>query len=257
MNPLVNFAGKVAIVTGGTRGIGLATAKILGQAGARVVISSRKPASAQEALAALRELRIEAVNVTGHAANPEDCERLVATALAAFGRLDTVVANAAVNPVFDPLTGISDEAWSKTLDTNVRGPLYLARAALPRLPNGSGSMVVVSSINAQLGVPNSGAYGVSKAALEQMTRQLAVEWGSKGIRINAVSPGTTRTDMIRALVSQPGFVAAVEGRTPLRRIGEPEDVGAVIAFLASNAARHVTGQVVTVDGGETIARSTS
>jgi NAD(P)-dependent dehydrogenase (short-subunit alcohol dehydrogenase family) len=127
---------------------------------------------------------------------------------------------------------------------------------LPALAVQGGGFVFVSSINARFGVPRSGAYGISKAALEQLTRQLAVEWGSLNVRVNAVAPGTTRTDMIRALVEDADFVRAVESRTPMRRIGEPDDVAAAIVFLASAAARHITGQVLTVDGGETIMRGT-
>src|SRR5262249_37267101 len=136
----------------------------------------------------------------------------------------------------------------------VRGPIHLAREAHEQLAAHRGSMVLVSSINAHLGIAGAGCYGVSKAALEQMTRQLAVEWGVQGIRVNAVAPGTTRTDMIRALTARPGFIDKVTKAAPLQRLGEAEDVAAAIVFLASSAAKHITGQVLTVDGGETIAR---
>lgn len=254
MQPLISFTGKVAIVTGGTRGIGFATAAALGACGASVVVSGRKEAACSAAVERLLELQIDAMALTAHAGKANDCKRLVEATLARFGRLDVVIANAGVNPVFDPLIKVSDEAWSKVFDTNIRGPVHLAREAFEHLAQNQGSMVLVSSINARVGIAGAGCYGVSKAALEQLTRQLAVEWGPKGIRVNAVAPSTTRTDMIRALAARPGFIESVTRASPLQRIGEAEDVAAAIVFLASGAARHITGQVLTVDGGETIAR---
>lgn len=251
---MISFAGKVAIVTGGTRGIGFATAAMLGSCGARVVVSSRKEVACSAALERLHELQIDAMALAAHAGNAQDCKRLVAATIERFGRLDVVIANAGVNPVFDHLINVSDEAWTKVLDTNVRGPVHLAREAFEHLAQTQGAMVLLSSINARLGIAGAGGYGLSKAALEQMARQLAVEWGPRGIRVNAVAPGTTRTDMIRALTARAGFIESVEAASPLHRIGEPEDVAAAIVFLASSAARHITGQVLTVDGGETIAR---
>jgi NAD(P)-dependent dehydrogenase (short-subunit alcohol dehydrogenase family) len=254
MQPLISFAGKVAIITGGTRGIGFATAEMLGRCGARVVVSGRKEAACSAAAQRLQDQQIEAVALAAHAGKPDDSKRLVEAALKRFGRLDVVIANAGVNPVFDPLIDVSDEAWSKVMDTNVRGPVHLARAAVEHLVKNQGAMVLVSSVNARWGVVGAGCYGVSKAALEQLTRQLAVEWGPRGVRVNAVAPSTTRTDMIRALAARPGYLESVTKAAPLQRIGEPEDVAAAIVFLASSAARHITGQVLTVDGGETIAR---
>ncbi len=250
---MISLHGKVAIITGATRGIGLATARMFALQGAAVVVSSRK---AEACAAVAAEIGNGAIAVPANAGRLEDCARLVAETVSHFGRLDIVVANAGVNPVFSPVSEVAEESWAKVIDTNLSGPWRLAKLALPVVARQSGAMVVVSSVNAQFGVPNSGAYGISKAALEQLTRQLAVEWGAQGVRVNAVAPGTTRTDMIRALAADARFVAAVEARTPLRRIGEPEDVAAAIAFLASDAARHVTGQVLTVDGGETILRGT-
>ncbi|MCB5946118.1 SDR family NAD(P)-dependent oxidoreductase, partial [Acidocella sp. KAb 2-4] len=187
----------------------------------------------------------------------EECRRLIEETLARCGRLDAVVANAGINPVFSPVSELEPASWDKVISTNLTGAWHLARHTLPAIAaQGAGSMVFVSSINAHFGVPRSGAYGVSKAALEQLTRQLAVEWGPRNVWINAVAPGTTRTDMIRALTEDAAFVRDVQARTPMRRLGEPENVAAAIVFLASAAARHITGQVLTVDGGETILRGT-
>lgn len=253
--PTGPMAGKVAVVTGGTRGIGLATVRLLARQGARVALSSRKAEACAAVEQALRDEGHDCIAVPGHAASEGDVARLVETAVATFGGIDILIANAATNPVFDPLTDLTDASWTKVMDMNVGGPLRLARHGLPHVAaRGGGAMVCVSSINARLGFKGSGVYGVSKAALEQMVRQLAVEWGDKGVRVNGVAPGTTATDMIRALLDKPGFLDNVTGGTALRRIGEPEDIAEVIAFMASDGARHVTGQTLVVDGGQTITR---
>jgi NAD(P)-dependent dehydrogenase (short-subunit alcohol dehydrogenase family) len=247
------FAGKVAIITGSTRGIGLATARLLAVSGGRVVISSRKPEACAAVAAEFAAAGYQALAVPAHAGREDDVAKLVDRAVTHFGRLDVVVANAGTNPVFDPLTDLPETSWARIMETNLSGPWRLARHALPHIADGGGgAMVLVSSVNARFGIAGSGAYGISKAALEQMTRQLAVEWGPRNVRINAVAPGTVRTDMVRALVERPGFLDGVLRATPLRRIAEPDDVAAAILFLAG--ARHVTGQVLTVDGGQTINR---
>ncbi len=249
------FAGKVALVTGSTRGIGLAAARLFAAGGASVVISSRKPEACAVAAAAITAAGGHAIAIPAHVGRAPDCAHLVEETQNRLGRLDIAIANAAVNPVFSPVSNLAEESWDKVIATNLTGAWHLARFALPAIARQhGGAMVFISSINGRFGIPNSGAYGISKAAVEQLTRQLAVEWGSQNVRVNAVAPGTTRTDMIRALTANPAFIEAVESRTPLRRIADPEDIAAAIAFLASTAARHITGQVLTVDGGETILR---
>ena len=248
------FSGKVAIVTGGTRGIGLATVEYLARHGASVAFSSRKVDVCEQVEARLKAEGLSCIAVPGHAAVEADVVRLVDATVAAFGGIDIVVANAGINPVFDPATEVADAVWNKVMDTNVAGPLRLARHALPHVAGRGGAMVCVSSVNARVGMAGSGAYGVSKAALEQLVRLLAVEWGPKGVRINGVAPGTTATDMIRSLRDVPAFMDKIVQGTPLRRIADPADVAAVIAFMGSDAARHVTGQTLVVDGGQTITR---
>lgn len=249
-----SLEGRVAIITGSTRGIGRAAAAIMARLGARVVISSRKADACAAVCSDIVGLGYDAIAVPAHAAREEDVVRLVQTTLDRFGRIDIVVANAGINPTFDPLTDLAEENFQRIMDMNLSGPLRLARHALIHVAKQGGAMVMTSSVNAQVGMKGSGAYGISKAALEAMTRQLAVEWGGRGVRVNAVAPGTTATDMVRALADRPGFIDGVLGTTPIGRIAEPEDVANVIAFLASDAARHMTGQVLTVDGGQSILR---
>lgn len=252
-NPF-SLAGRVAIITGSTRGIGRAAAEVMARLGARLVISSRKADVCAAVRQEFADRGYDVIAVPGHAGREQDVARLVQSALDHFGRIDIVVANAGINPSFDPLTDLPDESFQRIMDMNLSGPLRLARHALPHVAKQGGAMVMTSSVNSQVGMKGSGAYGISKAALEAMTRQLAVEWGGRGVRINAVAPGTTATAMVRALTDRPGYMDGIIGTTPLGRIADPEDVAGVIAFLASDAARHMTGQVLTVDGGQTILR---
>jgi dehydrogenase/reductase SDR family member 4 len=254
MTPGLDFSGKTAIVTGSTRGIGLATATLLAELGAKVVITSRKAAACDEIAARLVQRGHTAVAVPAHAASETDLARLVANSIDQLGTIDVVIGNAAINPSFEALTDLPEQSWAKIIDTNLSGALRLARSALPLLADTQGTMVLVSSVNASFGMAGSGAYGISKAAIEQMVRQLAVEWGPRGVRVNAVSPGTTETDMVRELIKHPGFIDHIRGSTPLGRIGQPDDIANVAAFLASDLARHVTGQCLVVDGGQSITR---
>ncbi|HEX4293238.1 MAG TPA: SDR family oxidoreductase [Rhizomicrobium sp.] len=251
MNDSFRLDGKVAIVTGSTRGIGLATARLLGQHGAKIAIASRKPEACEAVHNAFSGEGLQSVPIPTHVGVASDIDRLVERTLAAFGRIDVVVANAAINPVSAPMDALPVTSWDKILETNVRSAWLLARTALPAMvAQGGGSVVFVSSTASLMGVPNQGGYAVSKAALNHLARQLAVEWGPKNVRVNVVAPGTTNTDMIRALAAGSDFVAHTISTTPLRRIGEPVDVAATIAFLASEASRQITGQVLVVDGGQ-------
>lgn len=252
-NPAFSLDGRVALITGSSRGIGYAAARAIALAGGRVMLMARKLEGCAQAARMLRAEGFDAAASAGHAARDEDIRRVVSETLDRFGRLDLLVANAAINPTFDPLADLSDESLQRVMDTNVAGPLRLARHGLPHLPAG-GAMVLVSSVNAGVGFRSGSAYGMSKAALEAMARQLAVEWAEKGIRVNAVRPGATATDMVRKLMEREGYMENVMATTPLRRIAEPEDIGNVIAFLLSDAARHMTGQVLTIDGGQSILR---
>lgn len=252
--PMFRLDGKVAVITGATRGIGLATARLLGAAGARLAISSRKQDACAATCASLRAEGIEVVSAAGHVGHDEDRRRLIDTAMQTWGQLDIVVANAAVNPVFAPLEMLAPEMWDKIIDTNLTSPWRLSQLALPLIAQqGGGTMVMLSSLAGLVAAPGSGAYAVSKAGENHLARQLAAEWGPRGVRVNVVAPGTTRTDMIRALSAVPGALDATIAATPLRRIGEPENIAATILFLVSDAGRHLTGQVLVVDGGHSLA----
>ena len=242
------LAGKVAIVTGSTRGIGRATAEAFARAGAKVAISSRKPEACEAVCTEMRAAGHDVLAAPAHVGKAEDIERLVAATTARFGRLDVVVCNAAVNPVFAELQDITEETWAKVMETNVTSVWRMAKAAFPIMAaQGGGSMVLLSSTASLVGTVTEGPYAVSKAAENHLARQLAVQWGPKNIRVNTIAPGVTRTDMIRN--HDPKMIARVLEQTPLRRMGEPEDIAAIALFFASDASRHLTGQLLVADGG--------
>lgn len=254
MNPaLFGMTGKVALITGSSRGIGRAIAEAFAEAGAGVVVSGRKQDACDRAARAIRSRGAEAVAIACNVSDPEAIERLVAGAVERLGPIDVLVGNAAANPYFGPLLGIEDGTWDKVMDTNVRSNLRLCKRVIPGMAErGGGAVILVSSIAAFKGDAALGAYAVSKAAEIQLVRSLAVEWGRAGVRVNAIAPGLVRTDFARALWEDEARRAARERVTPLRRIGEPEDVAGAAVFLASRAGAYVTGQCIVVDGGVTI-----
>lgn len=254
MSDLFSLDGKVAVITGSTRGIGLAIARAMVEAGARVVISSRKAAACEEVADAIRQRGGEAEAVACNISEPDDLENLVERARARFGRIDILVPNAASNPIYGPMAASDDAAFDKIMGNNVRSTLALANLVLPEMAaRGDGAIVIVSSIAGLRGSRNLGLYAISKAADFQLARNLAVEWSGRGIRINCIAPGLIRTDFARALWEDERNRKLVERLTPAGRIGEPEDIAGIAVFLASPAARFVTGQTVVADGGVTIA----
>lgn len=257
MHPLFDLTGKVALVTGSSRGIGKSIAQEYAKVGAKVVISSRK----QDACDAVRDEIVaaggEAISVPCNIGRKEDLERLVAATMAQWGRIDVLVANAAINPVYGPLSTVTDEAWDKIMGTNLRSTWQLCNMVMPQMAErGEGSVIVLSSIAGLRGNPVIGAYGVSKAAEAALVRNLAVEYGPRNVRVNAIAPGIIETDFAKALTDSPDIAKAVQKRAPLGRFGKPVEIAGVALMLGCDAGRFVTGQLIVADGGATIADPT-
>ena len=251
---LFDLSNKVAIVTGSTKGIGRAIAEALARAGASVVISSRKADRCEEVAAAIRSEGHEAIAIACHIGKREDIEHLVSETKTRYGKIDVLVCNAAVNPYYGPMSGLGDDAFTKVMDSNVRSNIWLCNLAIPDMAERKdGSVIIVSSIGGLKGSLNLGIYAISKAADLQLARNLAVEWGPKNIRVNCIAPGLVKTDFARALWENPETLGRAESLTPLRRIGEPGDIAGAAVFLASRAGAWMTGQVIVIDGGVTIA----
>jgi dehydrogenase/reductase SDR family protein 4 len=251
---MFDLTGQVAIVTGSTKGIGRAIAEELARAGAKVVISSRKAEACEEVAAAIVKEGHEAIAIPCHIGRRADCEGLIAKTHEKWGKIDTLVCNAAINPYYGPMTGLADEVFNKVMETNVRSNLWLANLVQPEMAaRKDGSIIIVSSIGGLKGTEILGIYALSKAADMQLARNLAVEWGPDNIRVNCIAPGLVKTDFARALWEDPVLRKGSEDRTALRRLGEPEDLSGSAVFLASRAGRWITGQTIVIDGGRTIA----
>ena len=249
-----DLSGQVAIITGSSRGIGRSIAETMAQMGAKVVISSRKAESCEDVADGIRKNGGDATVIACNISRKPDVEALVAKTVEKYGRLDCMVANAAVNPYFGPITGLEDDTFDKLMNSNVRSSLWLAKLSRPHMiTQGGGTIIIISSIGGIRSGGNLGGYGISKAADFGLTRALATEWGVDNIRINSIAPGLVKTDFARALWEDDKRRAAREASTPLRRLGEPADIGGVAAFLASKAAAFITGQIIVADGGVTIA----
>jgi NAD(P)-dependent dehydrogenase (short-subunit alcohol dehydrogenase family) len=252
---LFDLTGKVAIVTGSSRGIGKASAEALADHGAKVVISSRKQ-DACDAVAAAIDAKHgagSAIAVAASISDKEALQHLVDETRRAFGRIDILVCNAASNPYYGPLADIADDQFRKILDNNIVSNHWLIQMTAPEMrARKDGAIVIISSIGGLRGSPVIGAYNVSKAADFQLARNYAIEYGPDNVRVNCIAPGLIKTDFARALWEDPAAEARVNKGTPLRRLGDPEDIAGAVVYLASPAGRYMTGQAMVVDGGVTI-----
>jgi NAD(P)-dependent dehydrogenase (short-subunit alcohol dehydrogenase family) len=252
---LFDLSGKVAVITGSSRGIGRAIAERMAEHGARVVISSRKAAPCAEVADAINAKHGagRAIVVPANISSKEDLQRLVDETLRQFGRIDVLVCNAASNPYYGPQAGIADEQFRKILDNNIVANHWLISMAAPQMiERQDGSIIIVSSIGGLRGSPIIGAYCISKAADMQLARNLAVEYGPHNVRVNCIAPGLIRTDFAKALWEDEALLAKRNTTTPLRRIGEPDEIAGAAVYLASKAGSFMTGQSLVIDGGVTI-----
>jgi len=251
---LFDLTGKTAIITGSTKGIGKAIAEQFAEHGARVVISSRKPGPCEEVAAAINAKHKPgtAIAIPANISSRDDLTRLVNETNAAFGKIDILVCNAASNPYYGPMSGITDEAFAKILSNNIISNNTLATLVAPQMAERKdGAIIIISSIGGLRASTVIGAYCVSKAADVQLARNLAAELGPSGIRVNCISPGLVKTDFAKALWDDPETKEQREEETPLRRIGEPNDIAGAAVMLASRAGAWLTGQNIVVDGGVT------
>jgi NAD(P)-dependent dehydrogenase (short-subunit alcohol dehydrogenase family) len=249
---LYDLTGRVAVVTGGSRGIGRAVAEAFAAQGASVVVASRKAEACDEAVAAIRAVGGEALAVPTHVGNLDDLQRLADSAASEYGGIDILINNAA-NPVAQPIGGITAEAFAKSFEVNVRGPLFLFQACLPHLlTSDHASVVNVISAGAFLSTPGVSMYGAGKAALLSFTRSMAAEYATRGIRINALAPGATDTTMVRN--TGPEASASMARASHLKRLADPDEMVGAVLYMASDAGSFMTGQCLTVDGGMVPAR---
>lgn len=255
VSSLFDLKGKVAVVTGATRGIGLAIAQRMAEHGAKVVVSSRKLDVCEEVAKGIQAKGGEAFAHACNIGRKEDLQSLVNAAIQKWGGIDILVCNAAVNPYFGPSIDMPDDAYDKVMNSNVRSNFWLCNMVMPQMAErGGGSIIVVSSIAGLLGSPSLGVYGISKAADMALVRNIAVEWGPKNIRANCIAPGLVRTDFAKALWENPQTYAHTVKAYPLRRIGEPDEIAGAAIFLAGPSGSFMTGQTIVIDGGGVIGR---
>lgn len=258
MEPLIHLKGKVALITGASRGIGEAIAAAYVRSGARVAIASRKREGIDAAAARIAALPgVDADQVAAfvcHAGKAEQVQALVAEVCGHFGTLDVLVNNAATNPYFGPMMGASQAVFDKTFEVNARGYLDVARAVAKVFIDAEkpGSIINVASVVAMTAAPLQGIYAMTKAAVVSMTKTLAVELGPSKIRVNAIAPGLVETRFAAAIVGNPDMAERVVQRTPLGRYAQPEEIAGAALYLASDAASFVTGHTLVVDGGMTV-----
>lgn len=246
-----DLTGKVAIITGGSRGIGFACAEALVGAGAKVVIAARKPEQLEQAAAALCSKGGEAIGVAAHTGEDAAVQHLVDTAIARFGGVDILVNNAATNPHFGPILTADESHWDKTWEVNVKGYFRMAKACVPSMrERGGGRIINIASVAARRAHPGMGVYCVSKAAVVMLTQVLAVELAEAKINVNALTPGFVKTKFSSAIWTNDAFNEAIVRVIPQHRMAEPPEIAALVQFLASDASSFVTGSILDIDGGQ-------
>ena len=255
VSSLFDLKGKVAVVTGSSRGIGEAIAIRLAEHGAKVVVTSRKLDACE---AVVKQIQANGGEAFAHACNigrKEDLQALVNATIQKWGGIDILVCNAAVNPYFGPSINMSDDAYDKVMNSNVRSNFWLSNMVMPQMAErGGGSVIIVSSIAGLLGSPSLGVYGISKAADMALARNICVEWGPKNIRANCIAPGLVRTDFAKALWENKDIYEKTVSVYPLRRIGEPDEIAGAAVFLAGPSGSFMTGQTIVIDGGGVVGR---
>jgi dehydrogenase/reductase SDR family member 4 len=245
-----SLEGKVAVITGASKGIGEAIAQVFAEQGATVVVNSRKSDALEQVVENLKNQGFSALAIAGQVGNAADVENIVQTTIKAYGRVDVLVNNAATNPVFGPLENTDERAFHKIMEVNVRAPFELAKQFLPIMKEqGSGSIINISSIGGVSPEQGLGIYSVSKAALISLTKVMAAEWGKYGIRANAICPGLIQTKFSEALWQNEAILKHVLKDIPLNRIGQPHEISSLALLLASEAGSYCTGSVFTADGG--------
>jgi NAD(P)-dependent dehydrogenase (short-subunit alcohol dehydrogenase family) len=247
---LFDLSGKVAIVTGSSRGIGRAIAEAFAEAGAKVAISARNQEPCEAVAAGIRAKGGEAIAVTARISDQAQLENLVAKTREAWGGVDILVCNAGINPHYGPLEGLTDQVFERMMTNNVLSNLWLSKLVAPDMKaKGDGAIIFISSIGGLKSSTVIAMYGVTKAADIALCRSLAAEWGPHNIRVNCIAPGLIVTDFARALYEDPERRARREAETPLRRLGQPEEIAGTALLLASRAGSYITGQTIVVDGG--------
>ncbi|MBK7124884.1 MAG: glucose 1-dehydrogenase [Dehalococcoidia bacterium] len=246
-----SLAGKVAIVTGGSRGIGRSIAVALAEAGADVCVAARKVEALEESVAAIRATGRKGIAVPTNVRDMDALQNLVNETKAQLGRIDILVNNAATNPVFGPIANIDERAWDTTMNTNVKSAFFLSKMVREAIKeHGAGGTIInVSSTGGFRAGGGLGTYSVSKAAIIMLTQVCAKEWGVDGIRVNCIAPGLIKTEFSRALWDNEAALKNSRAQSPLRRIGEPDEMAGACVYFASEASSFTTGQTLILDGG--------
>lgn len=253
MTSLFDVQGKVAIITGASRGIGLAIAKRYAEAGMKVVVSSRKQDSLAEVAAEIKAAGGEATGIAAHNGDKAALQALVAKTIEVYGGVDVLVNNAATNPHFGSMLEAEDSMWQKTLEVNIMGNIWLTQAAVKSMrERGGGKIINVASVNGLRPGNMQGVYSVTKAGVINLTQTLAMELAGDQIQVNAIAPGLVQTKFAQAIWDNETLLAHIVERTPMQRIGQPDEIAGIALYLAAPASNFTTGQVFVIDGGITI-----